>query len=82
MSMAAPSPPQRRYVDRSIARVIAYKRLFTGTLGVVGGVVMIVAGVVHGGSPPPLLVLASVMFFGVGGWALRDGIRLHRALRR
>lgn len=69
-------------VDRGIARVIAYKRLFTGTLGLAGGVLMIVIAFMHGGMPPPLLSLAACIFIGGGAWALRDGIRLHRELRR
>jgi hypothetical protein len=62
--------------------MIAYKRLITGTLAIVAGIVMIVVGFRHGGSPPPAAFLALVIFFGGGGWALHDGLRLRRELRR
>jgi len=71
-----------RMVDRSVARMIAYKRLVTGTLGLGAGVVTIGIAIAHSGSPPPSLVLAIAIFFGGGAWALRDGLRLRRELRR
>jgi hypothetical protein len=67
-------------VDRSLARAIAYKRIFTGTAALVGGVVMIGLGMTHAGSTP-LVALAVLIFFGGGAWALRDGLRLRRELR-
>lgn len=71
-----------RTVDRSIARMIATKRLITGSLGLVGGVVLLVIAIVRGGAPTPGLGLALVIFFAGGAWTLRDGIRLRRELRR
>lgn len=71
-----------RTVDRSLARMIATKRLITGSLALVAGVVLIGIAVAHGGRPPPQLWLALVVFFGGGAWALRDGIRLRRELAR
>jgi hypothetical protein len=68
-------------VDRSIAKMIAMKRLVTGVLALCAGVGLVVAAYVHGGAPTPGLGLALVIFFGGGGWALRDGIRLRRELR-
>jgi hypothetical protein len=67
-------------VDRRLAQAIAYKRIVTGTAALVGGVVMIGLGMTHGGATP-LIVLAVAIFFGGGGWALRDGLRLRRELR-
>jgi len=69
-------------VDRSFARMIAYKRLFTGTLGLTGGVVMLVIAASRGGIPTPLAALSSAIFFGGGAWSLRDGVRLLRELSR
>ena len=68
-------------VDRQLAQAIAYKRMFTGTAALIGGVVMIGLGMTHGGAKP-LVVLAIAIFFGGGAWALRDGVRLHKELRR
>jgi hypothetical protein len=71
-----------RTVDRSIARMIATKRLITGSLGLVGGVILLAIAVVHGGTPTPALGLALLIFFAGGAWTLRDGIRLRRELRQ
>jgi hypothetical protein len=66
-------------IDRRLAQAIAYKRIFTGSAALVGGVVMVVLGLGHGGSS--LLVgVAVAIFFGCGAWALRDGLRLRRLL--
>ena len=70
------------YVDRSFARVVAYKRLLTGTLSLVGGGVVTALAVMHGGTPTPLVPLALLVFFGGGAWALSDGVRVLRELRR
>jgi hypothetical protein len=70
-----------RTVDRSIAKMVAYKRISTGTAMLLAGVGMIVAAVVHGGPPTPGLGLALLIFFGGGGWTLRDGLRTRRDLR-
>lgn len=66
-------------VDRSIVRMIAFKRIATGALSIACGFGLIVALVVHG-SPPPSAALALVLFFGGGAWTLRDGLRLRREL--
>lgn len=71
-----------RTVDRSLARMIATKRLITGSLALVAGVVLVAITVAHGGAPPPQLYFALVIFFGGGAWALRDGLRLRRELAR
>jgi|GEM_PF-1218739 len=69
-----------RTVDRSIAKMIAYKRISTGVVALLAGVGMIVAAVLHGGPPTPALGLALLIFFGGGAWTLRDGLRTRRAL--
>ncbi len=74
-------PRMPRTIDRSIARMIATKRIITGTLALAAGVGMIVLAVNHGGMPTPALALALIIFFAGGGWTLRDGIRLRRDLR-
>lgn len=74
-------PVMPRTIDRSIARMIATKRIVTGTLGMIAGVVLTVLAVRHGSMPTPALGLALVIFFAGGAWTLRDGIRLHRELK-
>jgi len=69
-----------QYVDRSFAKMIAYKRIFTGALGIIGGAVMTVLAFIQERALSPLFALAIVIFVGGGGWALRDGLRLRREL--
>ncbi len=69
-----------RPVDRSIARMIAYKRLVTGSLAIAAGVGLIVLVAVQGRSVSAQILLALAIFFGGGAWTLRDGIRLRREL--
>lgn len=71
-----------RTVDRSIAKMVAYKRISTGVLALLAGVGLIIAAAVHGGPPTPALGLALLIFFGGGGWTLRDGLRLRRDLQQ
>ena len=71
-----------RTIDRSIARMVATKRLVTGTLALAAGVGLIVLAIMHGTAPTPSLGLALLIFFGGGAWTLRDGLRLRRDLRR
>lgn len=73
----APSQPAR--VDRSIAKMIAYKRIVTGAISLVLAVVMVAIGVAKHNTPP-MLGLAVAIFLAGGGWTLRDGIRLKREL--
>lgn len=70
-----------RTVDRSFARMVAFKRIITGSVSILCGVGLIVALVVHG-SPPPIAGIALLIFFGGGAWTVRDGIRLRRELQR
>lgn len=62
--------------------MIAYKRLVTGSLALAAGVAMIVLAIAHGGPIPTQLYFALLLFFGGGAWALRDGLRMRRELRR
>ena len=71
-----------RTVDRSIARMIAVKRISTGCLALAAGVGLTTFAIHHGGRPTPALGLALLIFFAGGVWTLRDGIRLRRELRR
>lgn len=71
-----------RTVDRSVARMIAYKRIVTGSLAFAAGIGMIVWTNVLGQRPTPLLGVALALFFVGGGWTLRDGLRLRRELLR
>jgi hypothetical protein len=61
--------------------MIATKRIVTGSLGLVAGVVLSGLAVSHGGRPPPSMGLALLIFFVGGAWTLRDGLRLRRELR-
>jgi len=71
------------YVDRTFARMVAYKRLLTGTLSFVAGGVVTALAVSHGADhPTPLVPIALLVFFGGGAWAFRDGVRVLRELRR
>lgn len=70
-----------RTVDRSIAKMIATKRIITGSLALCAGVGLLIAAFIHGGAPTPGLGLALLIFFAGGAWTLRDGIRLRRELR-
>lgn len=68
-------------IDRSFARMVAYKRIVTGSLSIACGIALIVALVIHG-NPPPIAAAGILIFFGGGAWTLRDGIRLRRELLR
>ena len=71
-----------RTVDRSIARMIATKRIITGTLALGAGIGLLVLAISHGSAPTPALGLALLIFFAGGTWTLRDGIRLRRDLQK
>jgi hypothetical protein len=68
-------------VDRSIAKMIATKRIITGSLALCAGAGLSIAAFIHGDAPTPGLGLALLIFFAGGGWTLRDGVRLKRELR-
>ncbi len=70
-----------RTVDRSLAKVVAFKRIITGSASIACGVALIIALVVKG-NPPPIAAVALLIFFGGGVWTLRDGLRLRRELLR
>lgn len=70
-----------RTIDRSIARMIATKRIITGFLALSAGIGLLGIAIHHGGPPTPALGIALLIFFAGGVWTLRDGIRLRRALR-
>jgi hypothetical protein len=70
-----------RTVDRSIARMIAFKRIITGSLAIGAGFVLTFFAFGHG-KPTPALFLALFIFFAGGAWTLRDGLRLRRELKR
>ncbi len=71
-----------RTVDRSIARLVAIKRIVTGTVSILCGIGLVVGLVLHRGSAPPVTGIALLLFFGGGAWTLRDGLRLRRELQR
>lgn len=67
-------------VDRSFAKLVAMKRIFTGSVSLAAGVAFAVALVWHG-RPPAIAAAGLLIFFGGGAWTLRDGLRLRRELR-
>jgi hypothetical protein len=69
-------------VDRSIARMIAFKRIGTGLVSLAFGVAFVVAVSLHGSPPLTTTALGALIFFGGGAWTLRDGLRLRRELLR
>ena len=71
-----------RTVDRSIAKMIAYKRISTGVLALLAGIGLVISAVIHGSPPTPALGLALLIFFAGGVWTLRDGLRVRRELLR
>jgi len=77
MKGAMKMPP---YVDRSFAKMIAYKRIITGTLGLISGGIITFVGYMQDRGFSPLFAIAILIFVGGGGWALRDGVRLLREL--
>lgn len=74
--------PQHQHVDRKFARLVAYKRIMTGSMSLGAAVVLSIATAMHGGAPPLPFGLAMVIFVGGGIWTLRDGLRLRRELRQ
>lgn len=72
-------------IDRSFARMIAIKRIITGSLSIACGVGLTAALVWHAtatSAPTPgaLSAVGLLIFFGGGAWTLRDGLRLRREL--
>ncbi|CAN5925430.1 hypothetical protein BH11MYX4_BH11MYX4_66010 [soil metagenome] len=74
-------PLMPRTVDRSIARMIATKRIITGSLSLAAGLGLTAYAIDHGGAPTAGLGLALLIFFAGGTWTLRDGLRLRRELK-
>ncbi len=71
-----------RQIDRTFAKVIAIKRLITGSLGVLCGVGVVVLIALLDRPAPPLAFVCAAIFLGGGGWALRDGIAFFIEARR
>lgn len=72
-------------VDRSIARLIATKRIATGIVSIAAGCTGLVWVILrHGnvGNAHMLVAAFLVICFGGGAWSLRDGLRLHHELRK
>ncbi len=70
-----------RPIDFPTARLIAWKRIVTGSLSIATGIAFLIALAIHG-SPPPIAGIAVLIFFGGGAWTLRDGLRLRREVLR
>jgi hypothetical protein len=69
-------------VDRSLAKLIATKRIVSGSLCLLFGVGLLMAALQHGGPPTVRLGIALLIFFAGGTWTLRTGIILRRELAR
>ena len=72
-------------VDKKFAQMVAYKRVFTGCAGFIGGVVLIVLLATRQAQlNQRTLISAAIalaLFFGGGAWSMRDGLRVLRELR-
>ncbi len=72
-----------RYVDRTFAKMIAIKRLVTGSLALLCGIGFVVMiSMLDDRKPPPFAYATAAIFLGVGGWALHDGIRFFRNAKK
>jgi hypothetical protein len=69
-----------RLVERSVVKMVAYKRIVTGCMSLVAGVVLVLLVMAHGKGPTPMLGVGLLLFWGGGTWSLRDGLRLRKAL--
>jgi hypothetical protein len=69
-----------RAVERSVVKMVAMKRIVTGSMSLVAGVVLVMLAYQHGSGPTPMLGVALLLFWGGGAWTLRDGLRLRREL--
>jgi hypothetical protein len=67
-------------VDKSIARMVAMKRIATGSMSLAAGGVMFYVTLEHGTGMTPLIGVALLLLWGGGAWTLRDGLRLRKAL--
>ncbi|AKV00659.1 hypothetical protein AKJ09_07322 [Labilithrix luteola] len=74
-------PAPTRTVDRSIAKMIAYKRIVTGSVSLCLAAAIAILGTMREGSKP-LVALGFVIFAAGGRWTLRDGLRLRKELER
>ncbi len=80
----AARPTPRRLVDARFVRLVAYKRVITGALGIVAGPLTLAAALRAPWKTTEsamLGVIGLLVFAGGGAWALRDGLRLLRDLR-
>ncbi len=71
-----------RAVERSVVKMVAFKRILTGSMSLAAGVALVTLAHMHGGGPTPMLGVALLLFWGGGAWTLRDGLRLRRELAR
>lgn len=74
-------PYPARTVDRSVAKMIAYKRIVTGTVSLCLAAAIAILGTLREGSKP-LVALGFVIFAAGGRWTLRDGLRLRKELQQ
>lgn len=70
-----------RKIDRAFVRLIATKRVVSGSLSLLAGCGVLYFAAGHGGKPYGMIAIALVLLFGGGAWSLRDGLRLFRMLR-
>jgi hypothetical protein len=69
-----------RAVERSVVKMVAMKRIVTGSMSLVAGAVLLFLAHQRGASFTPMLAVALLLFWGGGAWTLRDGLRLRREL--
>jgi hypothetical protein len=71
-----------RLVEPSVVKMVAFKRIVTGSMSLAAGVVLVMLAHQRGAGPTPMLGVALLLFWGGGAWTLRDGLRLRRELAR
>ena len=68
-------------VDRKTASLVAWKRLVTGGVSLAFAVALAGFAIARGRGPYGQVALGVALFVATGAWAIRDGLRLRRALR-
>ncbi len=76
---------RHKVIDARFVRIVAYKRVVTGGVGLLLGPLVLAFALTapaRTGQSTMLGVFGFLAFVGGGGWALRDGVRTLRDLRR
>jgi len=83
--VTTPALPRNKVIDVRFVRMVAYKRVVTGGAGLLLGPLVLaftIAAPGRTGQSTMLGVFGFLAFVGGGGWALRDGLRIVRDLKK